>query len=90
MKAKVKHVVKPIVGMPHNYIVISSNGITEYHVNLTVRGGRGSCECPGYENHVLRTRRLECCSHITDAQEYELSLPGFDPDELRGVSEKQP
>jgi hypothetical protein len=83
MKAKVKHVVKPVVGMPHHYSVISSDGVTEYKVNLIDRGGRGSCECPGYVNHVLRTRRLECCSHISDAREYELSLPAFDPAQLR-------
>lgn len=83
MKKKVKHLVKPIEGMPHHYLVVSSDGVAEYHVSLIDRGGRGSCECPGYENHVLRTRRLEFCSHISDAQEYELSLPTFDPAELR-------
>jgi hypothetical protein len=82
MKKKIKHVVKPIVGMPHHYIVISSDGVTEYRVNLTVRGGRGSCECKGYLNHVLNGR-AECCSHISDAREYELSLPAFDPAQLR-------
>ena len=82
MKAKVKHVVKPIVGMPHHYTVVSSDGVTEYHVNLIDRGGRGSCECKGYLNHVLNGRS-ECCSHISDAREYELSLPAFDPAMLR-------
>ena len=82
MKAKVKHLVKPVMGMPHHYIVISSDGVTEYHVNLTVRGGRGSCECKGYLNHVLNGRS-ECCAHISDAREYESSLPVFDPAQLR-------
>ena len=76
MKVKVKHVVKPILGKPHYYIVVSSDGVTEYQVNLVDRSGHGNCECPGFEFHVLRSGRLECCSHISDAREYELSLSG--------------
>jgi hypothetical protein len=83
MKAKVKHSVRPIEGMPHHYIVISSDGVTEYHVNLIDRGGRGSCECRGFKFHVEQSRRSESCSHINDAREYELALPAFDPAMLR-------
>jgi len=90
MKAKVKHVVKPILGMPHHYIVISSDGVTEYLVNLIDRGGRGSCECPGFEFHVKQSGRLEHCSHISDAREYELSLPAFDPAQLRSEHASRP
>ena len=82
MKEKVKHVVKPVLGRPHHYIVISSDGVTEYQVNLIDRGGRGKCECKGYVNHVLNGR-AECCAHISDAREYELSLPAFDPAKLQ-------
>ena len=83
MKEKVKHVVKPVVGKPHHYSVLSSDGVTEYQVNLIDRGGRGSCECRGFKFHVEQSRRSESCSHINDAREYELSLPAFDPAQLR-------